>query len=117
MGRWGVRNLTFATISERRRDHPHADQDGLQVRSQLDGDEVFQGLERAIAVQGATVVELDTRPRFAEALVFAIAAFRPQGRFSQLSARSGLYVERRKPSRQVQSIGRLVPANGFWRAP
>jgi hypothetical protein len=38
-----------------------------------------------------------------------IAAFRPQGRFSQLSATSGLYVERQKPSRRVQQAGRLAP--------
>jgi hypothetical protein len=46
-------------------------------------------------------------------LPYTKAAFGPQGRFSQLSARSGLYVERQRASRRVQHAGRLVPQNGF----
>jgi len=41
-------------------------------------------------------------------LPIPIAAFRAHGRLSQLSARSGLYVEGQRPSRRVRSAGRLM---------
>jgi len=61
-----------AGLSERRRDHRHADQDRHAVRAELDGHEVLQRLERAFVVQGAAVVELNTQTRLAEAFLLDV---------------------------------------------
>ena len=61
-----------AGLSERRRDHRHADQDRHAVRAELDGHEVLQRLESAVAVQSAAIVVRDTRSRLPEAFVLDV---------------------------------------------
>ena len=65
----GLRKGTASLSQFRHRLDGNADQDRHAIRAKLDGHEVLQRLEGAVAVHAAAVVELNTRTRLAEALV------------------------------------------------
>jgi hypothetical protein len=68
----GLRKGNARLSQFRHRLDGNADQDRHAVREELDGHEVLQRLEPAVAVQGAAVVKLNTRSRLAEAFVLDV---------------------------------------------